>query len=138
LIQGLSQGKEVADVGSGILKGLGGEGASPPVSSLESFTLINGYAQQISGESCQAKLGNAGETGGDVGIEQVVDMKSTMPIEAADVIVRAMKDFLDGIIYQNFFEGSELLQGYRIDDVDFVAGGDLNEAELLGVVVEAV
>ena len=61
-----------------------------------------------------------------------------MPIEAADVVVRAMNDFLDGIIYQNFFEGSEFLQGYRIDDVDFVAGGDLNEAELLGVVVEAV
>ncbi len=49
-----------------------------------------------------------------------------MPIEAADIIVRAMNNFLDGIIYQNFFEGIELLQGYRIDDVDFVAGGDLN------------
>jgi len=61
-----------------------------------------------------------------------------MPIEAADVIVRAMNDFLDGIIYQDFFERIEFLQGYRIDDVDFVAGGDLNEAELLGVVVEAV
>jgi len=61
-----------------------------------------------------------------------------MPIEAADVIVRAMNDFLDGIIYQNFLEGIEFLQGYRIDDVDFVAGGDLNEADLLGVVVEAV
>ena len=61
-----------------------------------------------------------------------------MSVEAADVVVRAMNDFLDGIIYQSFFEGSELLQGYRIDDVDFVAGGDLNEAELLGVVVEAV
>ena len=61
-----------------------------------------------------------------------------MPIEAADIVVRTMNDFLDGIIYQNFFEGSELLHEYRIDDVDFVAGGDLNEAELLGVVVEAV
>jgi len=61
-----------------------------------------------------------------------------MPVKAADVIVRAMNDFLDGIIYQDCFEGIEFLQGYRIDDVDFVAGGDLNEAELLGVVVEAV
>ena len=61
-----------------------------------------------------------------------------MPIEATDVIVRAMNNFLDGIIYQNFFEGIERLQGYRIDDVDFVAGSDLNEADLLGVVVEAV
>jgi hypothetical protein len=61
-----------------------------------------------------------------------------MLIEAADVIVRAMNDFLDGIIYQNFFDGIELFQGYRINDVDFVVGGDLNEAELLGVVVEAV
>jgi hypothetical protein len=61
-----------------------------------------------------------------------------MPIEATDVIVRAMNDFLDGIIYQNFFERIKLLQGYRIDDIDFVAGGNLNEADLLGVVVEAV
>ncbi len=61
-----------------------------------------------------------------------------MPIEAADVVVRAMNDFLDGIIFQNFFKGREFLKGYRINDVDFMAGGDLNEAELLWVVVEAV
>jgi hypothetical protein len=68
-IQGLLQGKEVADVGSGVLDGLGGERASSPVSSLESFALTNSYAQQVSGESCQAKLSNADETGGDAGIE---------------------------------------------------------------------
>ncbi len=61
-----------------------------------------------------------------------------MPVKTADVIVRAMNDFLDGIIYQNFFEGIELLQGYRIDDVDFMMRGDLNEAELLGVMMKAV
>jgi hypothetical protein len=69
LVQNLSHGNEVADVDGGILKGLGGEWASSPVSSLESFALINAYAQQIPGEGCQAKLGNAGETGGDAGIE---------------------------------------------------------------------
>ena len=61
-----------------------------------------------------------------------------MPIETTDVIVRAMNDFLDGIIYQNSFEGIELLQAYRINDIDSVAGGDLNEADLLRVVMEAV
>ncbi|GAG39131.1 unnamed protein product [marine sediment metagenome] len=69
MVQYLSQGNEVTDIGSGILKGLGGEWASSPVSSLESFALINGYAQQISGEGCQAKLGKADEAGGDAGIE---------------------------------------------------------------------
>jgi len=59
----------MADVGSGIRKGLGGERASSPVSSLESLALIDGDTQQISGEGCQAKLGNAGEAGGDAGIE---------------------------------------------------------------------
>jgi hypothetical protein len=49
LVQDLSQGKEVANIGSGILKGLGGKRASPPVSSLESLALINGDTQQISG-----------------------------------------------------------------------------------------
>jgi hypothetical protein len=69
LVQDLSQGKEMADVGSGVLKGLGGERASSPVITLESFALINGNAQQISGEGCQAQLGNAGEASGDAGIE---------------------------------------------------------------------
>ncbi len=128
----------MADVGSGVLKGLDGERASSPVSPLKSFALINGYAQQISGEGCQAELGNASKTGGDTSIELVMDVEVTMTLEAADVVVRPMKDFLDGIIYQNVSERSEVIKRYRIDDIDFVAGGDLNEAELLGVVVEAV
>jgi len=65
-------------------------------------------------------------------------MKSTMPVKTADIIVRGVKDFLDGDTCQNVSEGSEVRKGYRIDDVDFMTRGDLNEAELLGVVVEAV
>ena len=65
-------------------------------------------------------------------------MKSTMPIEAANVIVRPMNDFLDGIIYQNVSERSEVIKRYRINDVDFVTRGDLNKAELLRIMVEAV
>ena len=61
-----------------------------------------------------------------------------MPVKTADVIVRAMNDFLDGDICQNVSERSEVIKRYRIDDVDFMTRGDLNEAELLGVVVEAV
>lgn len=61
-----------------------------------------------------------------------------MPVKAADVIVRAMNDFLDGGICQNVSERSEIMKGYRIDDVYFMMRGDLNEAELLGVMVEAV
>ena len=61
-----------------------------------------------------------------------------MPVEAADVVVRTMNDFLDRIIYQDFFERSEIMKRYRIDDVYFIMRGDLNEAELLGVMVEAV
>jgi len=65
-------------------------------------------------------------------------MKSTMPVKAADIVVRGVNDFLDGDICQNVSEGSEVIKRYRIDDVDFVTRGDLNEAELLGVMVEAV
>jgi hypothetical protein len=67
-----------------------------------------------------------------------MDMKSAMAVKAANIVVRGVNDFLDGDICQNVSEGSEVIERYRIDDVDFVAGGDLNEAELLGVVVEAV
>ncbi len=65
-------------------------------------------------------------------------MKSTMPVKTADIVVRAMNDFLDGNICQNVPEGSEVIKRYYIDDVDSVTRGDLNEAELLGVMVEAV
>jgi hypothetical protein len=61
-----------------------------------------------------------------------------MPVEAADIVVRAMDDLLDGTIRQNSIEEIELFQGYGIDNVDIVAGGYLNKAELLGVVVKAV
>jgi hypothetical protein len=138
LVQNILQGEEISDVGSGVVKGLGGERALPPVSSLESLTLTDSYAQQVFDEGCQTNSRHAGEASSDVGIVQVADTKSVMPVEATNVVVRAMNDFLDGIIYQNFFEGIKLLQNHRIDDVDFVAGSYLNEAELLGIVVEAI
>ena len=61
-----------------------------------------------------------------------------MTVEAADVVVRAMNDFPDGEICQNVSERSEIIERYRIDDIDFVTRGDLNEAELFGVMVAAV
>ena len=65
-------------------------------------------------------------------------MKSTMPVKAADIVVRGVNDFLDRDICQDVSKGSEVRKRYRIDDVDFVTRGDLNEAELLGVMVVAV
>ena len=126
------------DVGSGILKGFGRERASSPIGSLQPFTLINGYAQQISGEGCQAKLGNASETGGDAGIEYVADMKSRMPVKTTDIVVCRVNDFLNGNICQNVLKWSEVGKSYRIDDVDLVMRGNLYKAELLGVMVKAV
>ena len=65
-------------------------------------------------------------------------MKSAMPVKATNVVVGAMDDFLNRTVYQNFSERSNILQGDRIYDVDFMSSGDLNEAKLLGVVVEAI
>ncbi|MBA7649159.1 hypothetical protein ES703_56953 [subsurface metagenome] len=65
-------------------------------------------------------------------------MKSTMSVKTADIVVRGMSDFLDGDICQNISERSEVIKRYRIDDVDFMKRGDLNEAELLGVMMKAV
>ncbi len=65
-------------------------------------------------------------------------MQSTMPVKAADIVVRSVNNFLNGGICQNVSERSKVRKRYRINDVDFVTRGDLNEAELLGVIVEAV
>ena len=65
-------------------------------------------------------------------------MKSRMPVKTTDIVVRGVNDFLGGDICQNVSERSEVMKRYRIDDVDFMKRGDLNEAELLGVMVEAV
>ena len=61
-----------------------------------------------------------------------------MPVKTTDIVVCRVNDFLDGNICQNVSERSEIMKRYRIDDVYFMTRGDLNEAELLGVMVEAV
>ena len=109
-----------------------------PIGLLKSLALNNGNAQQVMDKVSQAELGNAGKAGSDAGIVKVTDAKSVMPVETADVVIRAMNNFLDGIIFQHVFERRDLLQGYRIDDVNVVASGDLNEAELLGITVAAI
>ena len=61
-----------------------------------------------------------------------------MPVKTTDIVVCRVDDFLDGNVCQNVSERSEIVKRYRIDDVYFVTRGDLNEAQLLGVMVEAV
>jgi hypothetical protein len=65
-------------------------------------------------------------------------MELTTSVKAANIIVRCMNDFRDRDISQNVSEGIEVMESYRIDDVDFVTGGNLNKAELFGVMVAAV
>ena len=60
-----------------------------------------------------------------------------MPVEAADVVVRAVNDFGDGIVH-DFFEGGNLIQDDGVDDIHHVTGGNLNKAKLLGIVVKTV
>jgi hypothetical protein len=106
LVQSLSQGKEMADISRGVVESLGGEGASPPVSSLKPLALRDSYAQQVFDESCQPEPDRTGKVGSDAGIVQVADTKSAMHVEAADVLVRGMNDFDDRSICQDFFERS--------------------------------
>ena len=61
-----------------------------------------------------------------------------MPVKTTYIVVCRVNYFLDGNIFQNVSERSEIMKRYRIDDVYFVMRGDLNEAELLGVMVEAI
>ena len=65
-------------------------------------------------------------------------MKSRMSVKTTDIVVCRVNDLLDGDIRQNVSERSEIIERYRIDDVYLMRRGDLNEAELLGVMVEAV
>ena len=96
------------------------------------------YSQQVFEEGGQADPGNTGKAGSDVSIVKIADTKSIMAVETADIVICAVNDLHDGIICENFSEGLKFLQGYRIDDLDFVMGGYLNQAELLGIVVAAV
>jgi hypothetical protein len=138
LVQSLSQGKEMADIRGGVVESLGGEGAPPPVSSLKPLALRDSYAQQVFDESCQPEPDRTGKVGSDAGIVQVADTESAMHVQAADILVRGMNDFDDRSICQDFFERSKILQNDRVDHVDFVGGGDLNQAELLGIIAEAI
>ena len=128
----------MANIRGGVVEGLGGEGASPPVSPLKPLAFRDSYAQQVFDESCQPEPDRTGKVGSDAGIVQVADTKSAMHVEAADVLVRGMNDFDDRSICQDFFERSKILQNDRVDDVDFVEGSNLNQAELLGIIAEAI
>ncbi len=138
MIQSLFHGEQIADISSGVVKGLGGERAPPPVSSLEPLALRDSYSQQVFDDGCQPDPGQTGKAGSNVGIVQVADTKSAVPVEAPDVVVRAMNDFDDRSMCQDFSEGTDLLKDDRVDDVYFVEGSNLNQAELLGIPVEAV
>jgi len=138
LVQSLFHGEQIADISSGVVKGLGGERAPPPVSSLEPLALRDSYPQQVFDDGCQPDPGQTGKAGSNVGIVQVADTKSAVPIEASDIVVRAMNDFDDRSMCQGFSEGTDLLKDDRVDDVYFVEGSNLNQAELLGIPVEAV
>ena len=72
------------------------------------------------------------------GIVKIADTKSVMPVEAADVVIRAVYYFLDGASCQNLFERREFTERYGIDDVDFTISGDLNQTKLFRVTVAAV
>jgi hypothetical protein len=61
-----------------------------------------------------------------------------MTVETANIVIRTVNDLHDGIICEHFSERLKFLQGYCIDDLDFVAGGYLNKADLFGIVVAAV
>ncbi len=65
-------------------------------------------------------------------------MKPIMPVKAADISVRGVNDFPEGNICQDFSEGREVMNRYRINDVDFMTRGNLYEAELFRVVVKTI
>ena len=128
----------MAHIRSGILKGLGGEGTASPVASLERLALIDVYPQHVPDDAFQTQAGHAGEAGGDAGIENAADMKARVTVEAADIVIRRVNDFLNGDICQKVPKRRNIGQGYRIYDIDFMTGGNLDETELLGVIMAAV
>src|SRR3989338_2107682 len=128
----------MADIGSGIVEGLGRERAPPPVGPLKPFALRDVYPQQVFNKGSQTKPGRTGKAGSDAGIKQIADMEPVMPVEAADIVVRSVNNFDYGSIRQNFSESIGPLQSNRIDNVYFMTGSNLNQAELLGITKKVV
>ena len=126
------------NVGSCVSDGFPGKRTQSPVGFLQFFTLLYGYSQQVTGEGRQAEPGDTGGTGGDAGIEQVVNTESAVPVETAYIIVRGVDNLRDGGIRENIPERREVIENYRVNEVYLAAGGNLYQTELLRVVVQTV
>ena len=86
----------------------------------------------------QADTRPAEELGRDHRVEQGCQMKVVVAPQVHHVLFRGVKHLHDGPLPQHLAEGLQPLQGQRIDQVDLLPVGDLNEAAFVEVVIEGV
>ncbi|MDA1096494.1 MAG: hypothetical protein O3B84_04475, partial [Chloroflexi bacterium] len=83
--------------------------------------------------------GGANESGGDTRIKDVADAEPPFAVEASDIVVRAMDDFLDPLIRHEAAKGLRILDCQRVNDGNTCAvRRHLDEAQLFRVAVPTV
>ena len=80
----------------------------------------------------------AQDAAGPHGVEQVGDGEAKIPVQDAQVILGAVKDFEDGRVGKQRPQARDILEGQGVDQIVGAWYGDLDQADLLLVDVEAV
>jgi hypothetical protein len=128
---------EVLDIGERIRLLLGGQGAPRPVVALAALDQLD--AELVADERLQAELGVAEQAGGDRGVEDGREVDAEVAAHGGDVVVAGVEDLEHRRVGEDRRQRRQIAKGQRIDEPGAaLVGAQLDQADLLRVVVEAV
>ena len=133
--QALGQGFQVAGVVHSVAQLRVAQGPARPVRLLR--ILGEGHVQELLRKGGQPDLFDAQQLRRDHGVEHLAAGPEALPrAQQAQVVVGAVQD--QPLVRQDFDETAEVQLRQRIDDEVRVSDGELDQADLLRVVVQAV
>ena len=136
-LQARPQGQQVLDIGRRVGLLPRGEGAARPVVLLA--VLAQDRAQLGLRHRLQADLGHSQVARGDHGVEEAREGEAEVALQRGHVVVGPVQDLDHAGVGHDRREGREVPQGQGVDEPALAAvGGELHEAHLLEVVVQAV
>ena len=111
------------------------QGAPGPVRALEFLGELDSQMALEQGGQTQGALTQQG--GGHLGIEQPPYAHAQISVEEAQVVVRAVHEHFDRRVLERTPQGVAGVEGKRIDDLGGAGCADLEQAQPVGVPVEA-
>jgi hypothetical protein len=110
--------------------------AAGPVVPLAPFGVH--HAEKRFHQITQPELLETEQLSGNVSVKDVAEGKAVIAVEAEHVIARGVKDLFHGGIRQDWAERSQVTHRQRVEYKRFRISGNLDQADFLEVVIQAV